>query len=99
MTMRLLLSVLCTLSLTAQPPQKPGGRDHTPTLSAIASTSRGAASAWALPAIIARSSAYIHKRYLVNEAIPFLIVRDAAFYEAIKDGEAPEVDCAAGTRK
>jgi aconitate hydratase/homoaconitate hydratase len=58
--------------------------------------------AWALKgagvqAIIARSFAYIHKRNLVNEAIPFLIVRDAAFYEAIKDGEALEVDCAAGT--
>jgi len=58
--------------------------------------------AWALKgagvqAIIAKSFAYIHKRNLVNEAIPFLIVRDEAFYEAIKDGEALEVNCAEGT--
>jgi len=57
--------------------------------------------AWALKgagvqAIIAKSFAYIHKRNLVNEAIPFLIVRDEKFYEAIKDGEPLEVDCADG---
>ncbi len=57
--------------------------------------------AWALKGagvqvIIAKSFAYIHKRNLVNEAIPFLIVRDENFYEAVKDGEALEVDCAAG---
>lgn len=58
--------------------------------------------AWALKgagvqAIIAKSFAYIHKRNLVNEAIPFLIVHDKAFYEAIKDGEHLEVNCAEGT--
>jgi aconitate hydratase/homoaconitate hydratase len=58
--------------------------------------------AWALKgagvqAVIAKSFAYIHKRNLVNEAIPFLIVRDAAFYEAVKDGDEIEVNCAEGT--
>jgi len=47
--------------------------------------------------IIAKSFAYIHKRNLVNEAIPFLIVRDENFYQAVKDGDALEADCAAGT--
>jgi aconitate hydratase/homoaconitate hydratase len=58
--------------------------------------------AWALrgagvQAIIAKSFAYIHKRNLVNEAIPFLIVRDENFYAAVKDGEALEVDFVNGT--
>jgi len=58
--------------------------------------------AWALKgagvqAVIAKSFAYIHKRNLVNEAIPFLMVRDASFYEAVKDGDTLEVDCATGT--
>ncbi|MDZ7342882.1 MAG: aconitase family protein [candidate division KSB1 bacterium] len=53
--------------------------------------------AWALKgagvqAIIAKSFAYIHKRNLVNEAIPFLIVRDESFYAAVKDGDPLEVD-------
>lgn len=58
--------------------------------------------AWALKgagvqAIIAKSFAYIHKRNLVNEAIPFLIVRDENFYAAVKDGEPLEVDFVNGT--
>ncbi len=58
--------------------------------------------AWALKgagvqAIIAKSFAYIHKRNLVNEAIPFLIVRDENFYVAVKDGEPLEVDFVNGT--
>jgi aconitate hydratase/homoaconitate hydratase len=58
--------------------------------------------AWALKgagvqAIIARSFAYIHKRNLVNEAIPFLIVRDEDFYALVKDGDPMEVDFVAGT--
>lgn len=52
---------------------------------------------WALKgagvqAIIAKSFAYIHKRNLVNEAIPFLIVRDENFHATVKDGEPIEVD-------
>lgn len=58
--------------------------------------------AWALKgagvqAIIAKSFAYIHKRNLVNEAIPFLIVRDEVFYAAVKDGDVLEVDIASRT--
>src|SRR5436305_188110 len=47
-------------------------------------------------AIIARSYAFIHKRNLVNEAVPFLVVHDAAFYELAKEGEPLEVDLASG---
>ncbi|MGH7597568.1 MAG: aconitase family protein [bacterium] len=58
--------------------------------------------AWALKgagvqAIIAKSFAYIHKRNLVNEAIPFLIVRDENFYATVKDGDPLEVDFVSGT--
>jgi aconitate hydratase/homoaconitate hydratase len=47
--------------------------------------------AWALKgagvkAVIAKSYAFIHKRNLVNEAIPFLILRDDEFYRHVKDG-------------
>jgi len=57
--------------------------------------------AWALKgagvqAIIAKSFAYIHKRNLVNEAIPFLIVREQAFYVAVKDGDPLDLDIASG---
>ena len=57
---------------------------------------------WALKgagvrAVIAKSFAYIHKRNLVNEALPFLIVRDEAFYKNVQDGDALQVDLAAGT--
>jgi aconitate hydratase/homoaconitate hydratase len=46
---------------------------------------------WALKyagakAVIAKSFAFIHKRNLVNEAVPFFIVTDAGFHEAIEDG-------------
>lgn len=48
--------------------------------------------AWALKyagvrAVIAKSIAYIHKRNLVNEAIPFFLVHDDAFYAAVHDGD------------
>jgi len=48
-------------------------------------------------AIIARSYAFIHKRNLVNEALPFLVVHDAAFYEVAKEGEEIEIDLATGS--
>ena len=48
-------------------------------------------------AIIAKSYAFIHKRNLVNEAVPFLVVHDAAFYEVAKDDEEIEIDLAAGS--
>jgi len=47
-------------------------------------------------AIVAKSYAFIHKRNLVNEALPFLVVHDAAFYQAAQEGEEIEVDVAAG---
>jgi aconitate hydratase/homoaconitate hydratase len=47
-------------------------------------------------AIVARSYAFIHKRNLVNEALPFLVVQDAEFYEVAKEGEEIEVDLASG---
>jgi len=40
--------------------------------------------------VIAKSYAFIHKRNLVNEALPFLIVKDEAFYAAA--GEDSELD-------
>jgi aconitate hydratase/homoaconitate hydratase len=48
--------------------------------------------AWALKyagvkAVIAKSFAFIHKRNLVNEAIPFFVLADAAFYQKVRDGE------------
>lgn len=56
---------------------------------------------WALKgagvqAVIARSFAYIHKRNLVNEALPFLVVEDEEFYQAVQDGDELEVDTASG---
>ncbi len=56
---------------------------------------------WALKgagvaAVIAKSFAYIHKRNLVNEAMPFLIVREEEFYRAVRDGDALEVDLVEG---
>jgi aconitate hydratase/homoaconitate hydratase len=48
---------------------------------------------WALQgagiaAVVAQSFAFIHKRNLVNEALPYLVVRDPAFYElAVEDAE------------
>jgi aconitate hydratase/homoaconitate hydratase len=52
---------------------------------------------WALQgagitAVIARSFAFIHKRNLVNEALPYLRVDDPAFYELAQDGSELEVD-------
>ncbi len=47
--------------------------------------------------IIAKSYAFIHKRNLVNEALPFLLVRDAAFYEAAKEGGEIEIDLSRGS--
>jgi len=47
-------------------------------------------------AIVAKSYAFIHKRNLVNEALPFLVVQDARFYALAKEGEEIEVDLARG---
>jgi aconitate hydratase/homoaconitate hydratase len=47
--------------------------------------------------VIARSFAFIHKRNLVNEALPFLLVRDPAFYQAAQEGAELELDLSRGT--
>ncbi|MHB8420680.1 MAG: LeuD/DmdB family oxidoreductase small subunit [Myxococcales bacterium] len=54
---------------------------------------------WALQgagiaAVVAKSFAFIHKRNLVNEALPFLVVSDPAFYELAREGAELEVDLA-----
>jgi len=49
-----------------------------------------------ITAIVAKSYAFIHKRNLVNEALPFLVVHDPAFYELAAEGAEIEVDLAQG---
>jgi aconitate hydratase/homoaconitate hydratase len=56
---------------------------------------------WALQgvgiqAVIAKSYAFIHKRNLVNEALPYLVVNDPAFYALATEGSELEVDLARG---
>ncbi|MDE3229743.1 MAG: 3-isopropylmalate dehydratase, partial [Chloroflexota bacterium] len=56
---------------------------------------------WALQgvgiqAIIAKSYAFIHKRNLVNEALPFLTISDPAFYALVGEGAELEVDLSSG---
>ena len=50
-----------------------------------------------IQAVIAKSYAFIHKRNLVNEALPYLVVTDDAFYEAAGEGAEIAVDLARGT--
>jgi aconitate hydratase/homoaconitate hydratase len=56
---------------------------------------------WALQgagikAVIARSYAFIHKRNLVNEALPHLVLRDPTFYELVQEGAELEVNLDTG---
>jgi aconitate hydratase/homoaconitate hydratase len=56
---------------------------------------------WALKyagvqAVIARSYAFIHKRNLVNEAVPYFVVTDPGFYEAVRDGAPLSIEAATG---
>jgi aconitate hydratase/homoaconitate hydratase len=56
---------------------------------------------WALQgagvrAVIAKSFAFIHKRNLVNEALPYLIVTDEDFYQAAQENVDIDIDFAAG---
>jgi 3-isopropylmalate dehydratase small subunit len=48
-------------------------------------------------AIVAKSYAFIHKRNLVNEALPFLLVPDPAFYEVAREGAEIAIDLTRGT--
>lgn len=57
---------------------------------------------WALQGVgiqvvIAKSFAFIHKRNLINEALPFLTMSDPAFYTLATEGAELEVDLSAGT--
>jgi aconitate hydratase/homoaconitate hydratase len=56
---------------------------------------------WALQgagiqAVIARSYAFIHKRNLVNEALPYLVVNDDDFYQIAGEGAELEIDLSSG---
>lgn len=56
---------------------------------------------WALvgagiQAVIAKSYAFIHKRNLVNEALPYLVVTDPAFYELAQENSELAVDVGSG---
>lgn len=46
--------------------------------------------------VIAKSYAFIHKRNLVNEAVPYLVVRDESFYTLAAEDAELEVDLASG---
>jgi 3-isopropylmalate dehydratase small subunit len=46
--------------------------------------------------IIARSYAFIHKRNLVNEALPYLQIDEDAFFDAVADGDEINVDLSSG---
>lgn len=57
---------------------------------------------WALKyagivAVIAKSYAFIHKRNLVNEAVPFFVVTDPEFHAAAADGAPIAIEAATGT--
>jgi len=49
-----------------------------------------------IQAIVAQSYAFIHKRNLVNEALPFLVVDDPGFYQLAAEGAEIEIDLARG---
>jgi 3-isopropylmalate dehydratase small subunit len=56
---------------------------------------------WALQgagiqAVIAKSYAFIHKRNLVNEALPHLVIKDPEFYALVDEGRELEIDLATG---
>ena len=46
--------------------------------------------------VVARSFAFIHKRNLVNEAVPHLVLDDDAFHALAEDGAPIEVDLTTG---
>jgi aconitate hydratase/homoaconitate hydratase len=57
---------------------------------------------WALlgagvKAVVARSFAFIHRRNLVNDALPYLIVTDETFHGLADEGAVVTVDLTAGT--
>jgi 3-isopropylmalate dehydratase small subunit len=48
-------------------------------------------------AVVAKSYAFIHKRNLVNEALPYLVISDPRFYELANEDDELNIDLAAGT--
>ena len=48
--------------------------------------------------VIAKSYAFIHKRNLVNEALPFLVVTDEEFYSLCADNDELSVDLSGTVR-
>lgn len=56
---------------------------------------------WALKyagvkAVVAKSFAFIHKRNLVNEAVPYFVLTDPAFHAAVEDGQPISIRPAEG---
>ncbi len=49
--------------------------------------------------VIAKTYAFIHKRNLVNEAVPYLQISDDAFFALVEEDAELEVDLAKGTVK
>jgi aconitate hydratase/homoaconitate hydratase len=45
-----------------------------------------------IQAVVAKSYAFIHKRNLVNEALPFLVVQEPRFYDLAREGVEIELD-------
>lgn len=59
---------------------------------------------WALAgagieAVIAKSYAFIHKRNLVNEALPYLVVKDPSFFALTQEGDELSIDLGTGEVK
>ncbi len=49
-----------------------------------------------IQAVIAKSYAFIHKRNLVNEALPYLVVEDPVFFELAKENEELSIELGSG---
>lgn len=47
--------------------------------------------------VVAKSYAFIHKRNLVNEALPFVVLRDERFYDLAEEAAEIRIDLGAGT--
>ena len=78
-----------------------GGRNIVVAGEAWGSGSSREQAVWALQgagviAVVAKSFAFIHKRNLVNEALPYLVVKDLDFYALVQEGAEIEIDTAAG---
>jgi aconitate hydratase/homoaconitate hydratase len=80
-----------------------GGRNIVVAGEAWGSGSSREHAVWALQgagiqAVIARSYAFIHKRNLVNEALPYLVITDDKFYDLVAEDDELEVDLGGSVR-